>query len=722
MFAEIPATPLGTARRAARSPSRWLRATEMSADSTPFDDDDAFTEDSVVSDVLAGSGFLPTATTSAGALPSGWALNEYRIESLLGGGGFGLTYLAHDTLLDCKVAIKEFLPTDLAVRGDGQRVLPRSGPAVEMFEQGLRRFLDESRVLATFRHPNIVRVNRFFEANGSAYMVMDYVQGRTLNQWVREREAVMDRATLLAIVKPLMEGLQAIHDGGFLHRDVKPANICIRDDGTPVLLDFGAARRYHDAEHTLTAIVTPGFAPFEQYHSHGNQGPWTDIYSLAAVMYWLVTGQRPVESAARVHSDPLLPASKAADSGTFGASLLRAIEWGLEPHEAKRPRSVADFRRVFMPAPAPAARGPLASDAPTRAPAVRATGASEERRTIVCSVLYAQIDRSVDLDTAQRLACKSELDDALARAARSVDADSRLIHDTADGAALCLLGQPEDACVVAQKLRRLDLGQAGGGLRQGINLGPVRVIRAGSGALDVQGDGLDSARTLAGLARAGQVLVSRAYYETVSALGSGAPDGLRTTGLRADIASRSQEVFELDAASGITRRTDEAQPALAQDALTPVLEALLARHIGPMARVLVTRIAPLSTSPTQLVEQLATHIPGEAQRAGFLIEAKRHIAGSTGMSSLARSGDAQSSARRSSPPTTSARSVMFGARPLDDALIADIELRLARLIGPMARILVGRALKRVSTEQALLEELSRDIPDPVQRAAFLAGK
>ncbi|OYW33696.1 MAG: hypothetical protein B7Z51_00850, partial [Methyloversatilis sp. 12-65-5] len=373
-------------------------------------DDEPFTEDSVNAEVLAGSGFLPTANASPGALPAGWALNEYRIESLLGGGGFGLTYLAHDTLLDCKVAIKEFLPTDIAIRGDGQRVLPRSGPAVEMFEQGLRRFLDESRALANFRHPHIVRVSRFFEANGSAYMVMDYERGRPLNQWVRERGARIDRATLLAIVRPLLEGLQVIHDGGFLHRDIKPPNICIRDDGTPVLLDFGAARRYHDTEHTLTAIVTPGFAPFEQYHSHGNQGPWTDIYSLSAVMYWLVTGQRPVESAARIQNDPLIPASRLADASVFGASLLRAIDWGLEPHDSKRPRSIADFRRVFTTAPA-VARGPLAAGAasPPAAAPVRAIGASEERRTIVCSVLYAQIGDSQRLDTAQRLACKSEL-------------------------------------------------------------------------------------------------------------------------------------------------------------------------------------------------------------------------------------------------------------------------------------------------------------------------
>ncbi len=691
-----------------------------------LEDDEALTEDSVNAAVLAGSGFLPTANTSPGALPSGWALNEYRIESLLGGGGFGLTYLAHDTLLDCKVAIKEFLPTDIAVRGDGQRVMPRAGPAVEMFEQGLRRFLDESRALANFRHPHIVRVSRFFEANGSAYMVMDYEQGRPLHQWVRERGAPMDRTTLLAIVKPLLEGLHVIHEGGFLHRDIKPPNICIRDDGTPVLLDFGAARRYHDTEHTLTAIVTPGFAPFEQYHSHGNQGPWTDIYSLAAVMYWLVTGQRPIESAARVQDDPLVPASKIADAAVYGASLLRAIDWGLEPHDTRRPRTVADFRRVFMPAQS-TARGPLAAgtdSTPAVPPAVRASGASEERRTIVCSVLYAQIDQSMDLDTAQRLACKSELDDALARAARSVDADSRLILDTTDGTALCLLGQPEDACVVAQHLRKLDFIDArgnGSGLKQGINLGPVRVSRAGTGALDLHGDGLDAARALAELAHAGQVLVSRAYYETVSALGSGTPDGLHITRQRIEIASRSQEVFELDSGSGITRRMDDAQPGVAEDPLTPVLEALLARHIGPMARVLVTRIAPQTHSSTQLIEQLSTHIPNEAQRAGFLIEAKRHIAKSASISS--RTSAAASTSQRSAPASMPAtRNRPAESRPLDDRVIADIEHRLARLIGPMARILVGRALKRTRTEQALLEELSRDIPDPVQRAAFLAGQ
>jgi serine/threonine protein kinase len=695
--------------------------------------DDPLTEDSVNAEVLAGSGFLPTANVSPGALPAGWALNEYRVESLLGGGGFGLTYLAHDTLLDCKVAIKEFLPTDVAVRGEGQRVMPRSGPAVDMFEQGLRRFLDESRALANFRHPHIVRVSRFFEANGSAYMVMDYEQGRPLNQWMRERAAPLDRATLLAIVRPLLEGLHVIHEGGFLHRDIKPANICVRDDGTPVLLDFGAARRYHDTGHTLTAIVTPGFAPFEQYHSHGNQGPWTDIYSLAAVMYWLVTGQRPVESAARVHNDPLMPASRMADASVFGASLLRAIDWGLEPHDSKRPRSIADFRRVFTAAPA-ALRGPLASDlvaAPAPAP-VRAVGASEERRTIVCSVLYAQIDDSIRLDTARRLARKSELDDALARAARSVDADSRLILDTQDGTALCLLGQPEDACVVAQQLRKLDFSDASGhvgghGLKQGINLGPVRVSRAGTGALDLHGDGLDAARALAGLAQRGQVLVSRAYYETVSALGSGAPDGLHITGQRVDIASRSQEVFELDRRSDITRRHDPAQPLLAPDALTPLLEALLARHIGPMARVLVTRTAPQAPSASQLIEQLAAHIPNDAQRAGFLIEAGRHVmkTGATGsLSQVSRAASASRSRPSSGvvlgPASTHCASA--APRPIDEDAIAGIERRLARLIGPVARILVARALKRAHTEQALLEALGQDIPDPVQRAAFLAGK
>src|ERR1043166_7644222 len=196
------------------------------------------------------------------ALPSGYALQEYRIERLLGAGGFGLTYLAIDTNLNLRVAIKEYLPSDIAIRNPDHSVAPNSSPVAEDFMWGKRRFLDESRTIASFRHPNIVRVMRFFEAKGSAYMVMEYVEGDALPDWIKPRRPLPE-AQVMAIAGPLLEGLQVVHNAGYLHRDIKPGNIYIRYDGSPVLLDFGSARQSSDGD-ALTAIVTPGYAPFEQ--------------------------------------------------------------------------------------------------------------------------------------------------------------------------------------------------------------------------------------------------------------------------------------------------------------------------------------------------------------------------------------------------------------------------------------------------------------------------
>src|ERR1700704_4053692 len=175
------------------------------------------------------------------SLPPGYALNEYRIESTLGVGGFGLTYLATDSNLNLKVAIKEDLPDELALRGDDQSVKPKSDASVDMFKWGLSRFLDESRTLASFRHANIVRVMRFFEANRTAYMVMEFVAGQPLGEWLRSRRP-LEQAAVLAIAGPLLDGLELIHRTGYLHRDIKPGNVFIREDGSPVLLDFGSAR------------------------------------------------------------------------------------------------------------------------------------------------------------------------------------------------------------------------------------------------------------------------------------------------------------------------------------------------------------------------------------------------------------------------------------------------------------------------------------------------
>jgi hypothetical protein len=285
---------------------------------------------------------------AANALPTGYSLNEYRIDSVLGAGGFGLTYLATDGNLNLKVAVKEYLPSEFAARGGDRTVQQNSsGAATESFDWGLRRFMDEARTLASFRHPNIVRVMRFFEANRTGYMVMEFVEGQALSEWVVARRPLL-QTTLLAIAGPLLDGLDVIHKSGYLHRDIKPANIFIRSDGTPVLLDFGSARELLGGNQELTAVVSPGYAPLEQYHAHGKQGPWSDLYSFGGVLYWMLTGSKPVEAAARVRQDMLVPAVTASDSRVYSKEFLAAVDWALKPNEDERPQSVADFKRALL--------------------------------------------------------------------------------------------------------------------------------------------------------------------------------------------------------------------------------------------------------------------------------------------------------------------------------------------------------------------------------------
>ena len=280
------------------------------------------------------------------ALPNGYTIQEYRIEAMIGAGGFGLTYLAHDANLNTKVAIKEYLPADFALRSEDQTVQPKSSAAQPTFEWGLKRFLDESRTLASFRHPNIVRVMRFFQANQTAYMVMEFIAGKALNDWVKTN-GTLNEAGLVSIALPLLDGLEAIHKSGYLHRDIKPPNIFIRDDGSPVLIDFGSARMNVDPNKDLTSIVSPGFAPLEQYHANGKQGPWTDLYSFGGVLYWLVTGKKPVEAVGRIREDTQPAAADIGDPKMYGVEFLKAIDWALKPNEQDRPQTVPAFRSAL---------------------------------------------------------------------------------------------------------------------------------------------------------------------------------------------------------------------------------------------------------------------------------------------------------------------------------------------------------------------------------------
>ncbi|MBL8662912.1 MAG: tetratricopeptide repeat protein [Candidatus Odyssella sp.] len=315
----------------------------------------------------------------AQAMAPGTDVQGYRIRSVLGAGGFGITYLAEHAAIGHQVALKEFLPNGIAARAKtGDTVRPMSPAHQDDFAWGLARFRDEARTLARLKHPAIVAVLNYFEANGTAYCVMEYVAGSTLDARLGPR-GTLEADTLAQVVPPLLDGIEAVHAAGFLHRDIKPANILLSDRGAPVLIDFGAARQALGAHsRSLTAILSEGYAPYEQYQRDGDQGPWTDIYALGGTLYRCVTGERPPEATRRIDArikhkpDPLAPAAQAA-AGRYPAPLLAAIDRALAVMESERPQSVAELRALIDRSAPSAASTLIAGAAPARPVSAAAT-------------------------------------------------------------------------------------------------------------------------------------------------------------------------------------------------------------------------------------------------------------------------------------------------------------------------------------------------------------
>lgn len=245
--------------------------------------------------VCPGCGYDAAASRSPLLLPVLTRLNQrYLVGRTLGKpGGFGVTYLGFDVTLRVSVAIKECCPRELVGRDVSRKTLvPHSQEDGEMFRFGLQAFLDEARTLARFDHANVVRIRDFFEANGTAYLVMDYYEGESLLEYLARHGGRLPWRATLELMLPVLDGLREVHRHGFLHRDIKPHNIYLTTQGRPILLDFGSARQaMGERSRSLSVVLTEGYAPFEQYHSRGQQGPWTDIYGAAATIYLLLTGR-----------------------------------------------------------------------------------------------------------------------------------------------------------------------------------------------------------------------------------------------------------------------------------------------------------------------------------------------------------------------------------------------------------------------------------------------
>ncbi len=308
------------------------------------------------------------------ALPIGSRQAEFEITRVLGEGGFGIVYLARDHALERMVALKEYMPAALALRGELSQVRVRSERHRDTFEAGLKSFINEARLLAQFDHRSLVKVYRFWEANGTAFMVMPFIEGKTLKDTLREMGEPPSEAWLMNLLAPLTEALLVLHGEHCYHRDIAPDNIIlVSGSGLPLLLDFGAARRViGDMTQALTVILKPGYAPIEQYAEVPSmkQGPWTDVYALAAVVYYAITGRTPPPSVGRIVKDDYQPLTQLA-KGRYSDRLLEAVDRALQVMPELRTASMGGFRADLgldgLAAPAPGQMATLIQPPPPAA-------------------------------------------------------------------------------------------------------------------------------------------------------------------------------------------------------------------------------------------------------------------------------------------------------------------------------------------------------------------
>jgi serine/threonine protein kinase len=280
-------------------------------------------------------------------LPAGTALHDYRILRVLAAGGFSFVYLAHDPNQQ-PVAIKEYLPSAVALRVNGAAQPQVADENAALFSAGMKCFFEEAGALARLSHPNVMRVLDFFRANETAYLVMRYERGRALNEHITGLSAPVEELWIRNTFAQLLDGLREVHTAKLLHLDIKPANVYLRDDGTPLLIDFGAARQVLSAEGVkLPPLYTPGFAAPEMHDQRQLLGPWSDIYSVGATMYACLARATPQPANARKQADTVVPASRAW-AGKYAADLLEIIDWCLRLDHLQRPQSVFALQKALL--------------------------------------------------------------------------------------------------------------------------------------------------------------------------------------------------------------------------------------------------------------------------------------------------------------------------------------------------------------------------------------
>ncbi len=563
--------------------------------------------------------------SEADALRAGYQVGSWRIEQTLALGPADILYLAHDDSLQSTVLLQEFFPAAHALREADGSVQIRCSDDLAPFEDGLECMAIEAEKLATLQHDHLATAQRHERCNGSLYVAIRYENGDPLVRW-RARQPPLDRPALLKMVCPLLQGLGALHGAGLLHPGLAPDAVHVGVDDSPLLLTPASA-------HRGAGLHTPGFAAPERCGSGQAVGPWTDVYAIGALMYWLATGTTPTESGARLRGDMLARATQTANRLVYGEPLLQAIDQALEMDISRRPQTAAELLKTLdamdlsRTQSMSALRTVVATPPPQQGSASAAEEASHRTRLGTLMALYV-----VNPETghpAQQLATRALLRDCVNAVTQALPPSSYLAVDSPGGMTLCFLEDPEDALEAALRLREL-LEQSGHALalRIGLHLGPVRLLAVSDGPRQVLGDGLNVAQRITEFARPNQIVMTRALHDLIHQLSDNVQGLFRELGAHMDKHLRAHHIYEvLDprhrpaaapvAISGFERTASFAALASLTPEVVQTIETELLRAIGPVASTLVKKALLRTWTEDGLRKLLAVAIPDAASRQAF---------------------------------------------------------------------------------------------------------